>query len=96
LLKKIAIGNYELQIISKLKFNPKVYVNVYVNIVIEFKSKNTEFHTYKSKQERSFKIVLKHIHATMNVDDIRKGIENQEQTIMEHHMEHMEHQEARY
>jgi len=64
--------------------------------VKEFKSKNTEFHTYKSKQERSFKIVLKHIHATVNVDDIREEIENQEQTIMEHHMEHMEHQEARY
>jgi len=36
----------------------------YVNIVKELKNKNTEFHIYKLKQERSFKVVLKHIHAT--------------------------------
>jgi len=37
---------------------------------------------YKSKQDRSFKIVLKHIHATTNVNDIRKGIENQEYIVI--------------
>jgi len=47
----------------------------YVNIVKELKSKNTEFHTYKSKQERSFKVVFEHIHATANLDDIKKEIE---------------------
>jgi len=34
--------------------------------------KKQEFHTYKPKQERSFKVVLKHIHATVNLDDIKK------------------------
>jgi hypothetical protein len=48
--------------------------------VKELKNRNTEFHTYKPKQDRGFK-VLKNIHATMNVDDIRKGIENQGYTI---------------
>jgi len=42
----------------------------YVNIVKELKSKNTEFYTYKPKQEKSFRIVLKHIHVTVNLDKI--------------------------
>jgi len=40
-----------------------------------------EFHTYKPKQERSFKVVLKHIHATTNVDDIKKEIGNLGHTV---------------
>jgi len=32
---------------------------------------------YKSKQERSFKVVFKHIHALSNIDNIRKEIEDQ-------------------
>jgi hypothetical protein len=33
---------------------------------------------YKPKRERSFKIIFKHIHATTNMDDFRKGIEDQD------------------
>jgi len=47
-----------------------------VNIVKELESKNTKFHTYKPKQERSFRIVLKHIHATANLDDMKQEIED--------------------
>jgi len=47
----------------------------YVNIVKELKNKNTEFHTYKSKQGRSFKVILEHIYAA-NPDDIKKEIED--------------------
>jgi len=42
----------------------------YVNIVKELKSKNTEFYIYKLKQEKSFRIVLKNIHVTINLDKI--------------------------
>jgi hypothetical protein len=49
---------------------------VYVNIVKELKNKNTEFHTYKPKQDRSFR-VLKHIYVTANLD-IKKRIEDLE------------------
>jgi len=48
----------------------------YINIVKELKNKNTEFHTYKPKQETSFKVVLQHIHATADLDDIKKEIED--------------------
>jgi len=57
--------------------------------VKELKNKNTEFHTYKPKQERSFKVVLKHIH--VNLDDIKKEIEDLGQTVT-----NMEHQGAKY
>jgi len=53
----------------------------YVNIVKELKSRNTEFHTYKSKQERSFKVVLKHIYATANLDNIKKEIKELGHTV---------------
>jgi len=46
----------------------------------ELKNKNTEFYTYKPKQGRSFKnyfkVVLKYIHTTANLDDIKKEIED--------------------
>jgi len=49
---------------------------VYVSIVKGLKSRNMEIHTYKPKQEKSFKVVLKHIHVTVNLDDIKKEIED--------------------
>jgi len=51
-----------------------------MNIVKELRSRDTEFHTYKLKQERSFKVVFKHIHS-INADDIKKGIKNQRYTV---------------
>jgi len=54
---------------NKLKFISITYIN----IVKELKSGNIEFHIYK--QERSSKIVLKHIYSSVNMDNIRKEIE---------------------
>jgi len=42
----------------------------------ELKNKSTKFYTYKLKQGKSFKVVLKHIHTTANLDDIKKEIED--------------------
>jgi len=64
----------------------------YVNIVKDLKDKNTEFHIYKPKQERSFKVILKHIHATVNLDDTKKEIKDLGYTGYQY----MEHQEARH
>jgi len=43
---------------EQIKIQPKSSVAC-VNILKELKNKNTEFYTYKPKQERSFKVVLK-------------------------------------
>jgi len=56
--EQIAIGEYEIKIINneqiKTQLNSSI---VYVNIVKELKSRDIEFYTYKSKQERSLKVV---------------------------------------
>jgi len=75
---------------EQIKIQPRSSI-AYVSIVKEkVKSRNTEFYTYKSKQERSFKIVLKHIHVTANLDDIKKEIEDLE------HSYYMEYQDTRH
>jgi len=53
----------------------------------ELKSRNTEFYTYKPKQERSYEVGLKHFHITENINDIKKGIDH-EGHIVDQHMEH--------
>jgi len=65
---------------EQTKIQPKSSI-VYVSIVKELRNRNTEFHTYKPKQERSFKVILKHIHATTNLNDIKKEIEDLEHTV---------------
>jgi len=75
-LKKIATDKYEIKSMNEqTKIQPKSSI-AYVNIVKELKNKNTEFHIYKPKQERSFKVVLKHIHVIVNPEDIKKEIED--------------------
>jgi len=36
--------------------------------------KDTEFHTYKPKQERSFRVVLKNIHPSTDLNDTKKSL----------------------
>jgi len=81
LLKEIAV-EYKIKIINneQIKIQPKSSI-AYVNIMKELKSRHTEIYIYKSKQEKSFKIVLKHIHATAYLDDIKKEIENLRYTV---------------
>jgi len=57
---------------EQIKIQPRSSI-AYVSIVKELKSR--KFQTYKAKQESSFKVVLKHIHATANLDDIKKETE---------------------
>jgi len=65
---------------EQIKIQPKSFL-AYINIMKELKSKNTEL-TDKPKQERSFKVILKHIHSTANLDDIKKEIEDLEGYIV--------------
>jgi len=65
---------------KQIKIQPKSSI-AYVNIVKELKNKNMEFHTYKAKQERSFKVIFKYIHVTKNLDDIKEEIEDLRHTI---------------
>jgi len=58
----------------KTLYNDQVRVeptenSVYTTIVKALiKKKNTELHTYKPKQERSFRVVLKNIHSSTDLN----------------------------
>jgi len=42
----------------QVKIQIKTFIK-YISIVKELQARNTDFHTYKMKDERSFKVVLK-------------------------------------
>lgn len=59
---------------DQVKIQPKT-PKTYSNIVKGLKLKKTEFHTYKPKNERNFKVVLKNIHGSTDVNDLKAAIE---------------------
>jgi hypothetical protein len=51
-------------------------VNSYRSIAHTLTDKHAEFHTFKPKEERNYRVVLKHMHYSINPDDIKAEIEN--------------------
>ena len=47
----------------------------YTSIIKALKEKDTEFHTYQSKQSRPFRVVLKNVHPSTNIEEIKSGIQ---------------------
>ena len=48
--------------------------SVYYTIVKALMEKNTEFHTYKPKQERSFRVVLKNTHPSTDLNEVKQSL----------------------
>lgn len=48
--------------------------DAYRSIIKELDSKNTEYYTYKPKQERNFKVILKYLHPSTNPGDIKEAL----------------------
>ena len=48
--------------------------SVYTIIIKALMDNNTEFHTYKPRQDRSFRVVLKNIHPSTDLNDIKKEL----------------------
>lgn len=73
---------YEIKILKgeQVKIQPKTIEN-YTTIVKELKLKNTKFHTYKPKQDRSYRIVLKNIHASTDIAELKQAIKEQGHTV---------------
>lgn len=78
LLKEIVDDNFELKILrnDEVKVQAK-NTESYSAIIKALKDKNTEFHTYKIKQDRSFRVVLKNIHSTTDTTTLTDAIEAQ-------------------
>lgn len=82
LLNDHANGNYE----TKVLRNEQVKIllktsEVYTTIVKQLELKNTEFYTYKPKQERNFKVVLKNMHPSTDTDEIKKALDELGHTV---------------
>ena len=77
LLNTIAKDKY----LVKTLYNDQVRVqptesSVYTTIVKALIDKNTEFHTYKPRQDRNFRVVLKNIHPSTDLNDIKQDLQD--------------------
>ena len=76
LLRKICSKDF----FFKIQSNSEVKVQTnneedYRKVVQELTLKNTEFHTYKPKQLRNFRVVLRGIHPATDIDDLKQELE---------------------
>jgi hypothetical protein len=77
LLIKIAVDAFELKVLqeNQVKIQPKS-PDAYRTIIKALAEKNTEFHTYQPKVDRSYRTVLRGLHYSTDTQDIRAAIES--------------------
>lgn len=75
-LNNIAKDNYIIKSLSndEVKIQPKVSEK-YTAIVAALMERKTDFHTYKPKQDRSFRVVLKNLHPSTDVTELSAEIQ---------------------
>ncbi|KAJ8708360.1 hypothetical protein PYW07_010485 [Mythimna separata] len=75
LLNEHVRDNYELKVLKndQVKIQPKTS-EAYRDIVKQLEIKNTEFYTYRPKQDRSFKVVLKNLHASTDLTELSQAL----------------------
>jgi len=71
----------------KTLYNDQVRVqptesSIYTTIVKALIDKNTEFHTYKRRQDRSFRVVLKNIHTSTDLNNIKQELKDKGHEVM--------------
>lgn len=76
LLEDVAKGEYEIKVLrnDRVKIQSKT-AESYSTIYKELKAKDTEFFSYQPKQDRSFRVVLKNLHASTEKEEIKIAIE---------------------
>jgi hypothetical protein len=65
---------------NQVKFQPKTSES-YRTIIKALAENHTEFHTYKLKKGRSYRVVLKNMHHSINPEDIKTEIEKPGHTV---------------
>jgi hypothetical protein len=48
--------------------------SIYISIIKALMEKNTEFHTYKPRQDRSFRVFVRNLHPSTEIQDIKRAI----------------------
>ncbi|CAG5056334.1 unnamed protein product [Parnassius apollo] len=76
LLEDVTKGEYEIKVLrgDRVKIQPKS-AESYSTIYKQLKAKDTEFYSYQPKQDRSFRVVLIHLHPSTDKEDIKIAIE---------------------
>jgi hypothetical protein len=84
LLDQITHQQYEIKALAhnQVRIQPKTPDN-YNTIIKALTGKNTS-HTFKPKEERSYRVVLKHMHFSINPFEIQTEIEKLEHTRHKH------------
>ena len=77
LLNEVAPNEFEMKILKndEVKVQPKTEEK-YSVITKSLIEKNAKFHTFKLKSERPFNVVLKGLHYSTAVEDIKSELEN--------------------
>jgi hypothetical protein len=66
----------------RLNFNPPKKKNKsYRTIIKALAEKRTQFHTYKLKEERRYRVVLNNMHYSINTEEIKTEIQNLVHTV---------------
>lgn len=71
-------SEYEIKVLKaeEVKILQPKTTQAYSIIVKELQSKGTESHTYKLKQERNYRVVLKNMHPSMDEKELRSAVED--------------------
>ena len=77
LLNSVAKDEFEIKIIKNIevKIQPKTEI-AYSNITKALIEKNTQFHTFKLKSERPFNVVIKGLHQSTPINEIKEELES--------------------
>lgn len=76
LLDEIAKDNFTLKALGneQVKIQSATSV-IYSTIIKALTQKNTQFHTYKPKQKKNFKVVIKNLHHSTDTNEIKQNLE---------------------
>lgn len=83
ILNKVAKDGYSFKILAKnqVKVQPATSINYY-SITKELKVKETAFHTYQLKEDRNFRVVIKNIHPTTDIEELSAQIAEKGHEVM--------------
>lgn len=83
LLNSLIKNNYEMKILSydQVKIQPQNPED-YTKITKALQDKNTQFHTFQLKSQRNFRVVLKNLHYSTDLDMLKEEIKDQGHEIV--------------
>lgn len=83
LLKEKAKNGYEIKVINNECVKVQTIQSTdYTDLCKELEVRKTQFHTYKMKKDRNFRVVLKNLHHSTDVNDLRAALQEKGHTAL--------------